>query len=295
MITTRVATGLGQPPASSQRVAGLFKRSRDAFQKWRKRQGLQTLCDLSDRELMDIGTTCDKIEYVASTRWRMSNAPIILMLCSACVLVFASEAGAQCAARDVLNNRLGLKEAPSIRVPQTLVRSAVDVPTWKKITVGTFSDSFALRDALNAAGCGVGGTAEEVLARPAFSLSATRTDVELLAVSAAELGFQAETVSLGQIYARAQQLGFALAAAEIGPQLRLQYFDQPIGEFLIIAMEPIKTWKGEPVILTVANGGAGLILIAQDGRIDAEIFVGSRLLFVRSNKVEPREAAVVHY
>ncbi|WP_342804212.1 hypothetical protein [Bradyrhizobium sp. CSA112] len=118
--------------------------------------------------------------------------------------------------------------------------------------------------------------------------------MELFRLSAAELGFQAETASLGQIYARAQQLGFGLAAAEIAPQLRLQYLDQPIGEFLIIGMEPIKTWKGEPVILTVANGGAGLILIGQDGGADAEIFVRSRFLFVRSNKAAPAEAALVH-
>jgi len=73
--------------------------------------------------------------------------------------------------------------------------------------------------------------------------------VKLFAVSGAELGFQTNTASLADIYARANQLGFGLAAAEVAPQLRLQYFDQPIGEFLIIGMEPIKTWKGEPVLM----------------------------------------------
>jgi hypothetical protein len=107
--------------------------------------------------------------------------------------------------------------------------------------------------------------------------------VELVAVSAAELGFQTDTVPLADIYARAQQLGFGLAAAEVAPQLRLQYFDQPLGDFLI-AMEPIKTWKGDPIILTVANGGAGLTLIGRDGSADAQIPVSSRLLFVRSQE-----------
>jgi len=91
-------------------------------------------------------------------------------------------------------------------------------------------------------------------------------------------------VTLTEVYARARQLGFGLAAAEVGPQLRLQYFDQPVGEFLIIGMEPIKTWSGEPVILSVANGGAGLILIGQDVGHDAEISVISRILFARSYK-----------
>ena len=113
--------------------------------------------------------------------------------------------------------------------------------------------------------------------------------MKLVAVSAAELGFETDTASLADIYVRAQELGFA--AAEVAPQLRLQYFDQPIGEFLIVGMEPIKTWKGEPVILTVANGGAGLILIGQDGSADAEIPVASRFLFVRSNEAAIAKAA----
>jgi hypothetical protein len=205
--------------------------------------------------------------------------------------LFASEADAQCSARDVLQNHLMLKEAPSADMPPIPVRSAVDVPVWKTIKVGAFANSFALRNALDAASCSIGDSAAEILARPTFALYATKTDLELIAVSAAELGFQTDTASLASIYARAQQLGFGLAAPEVGPQLRLQYFDQPIGEFLIIGMEPIKTWKGEPVILTVANGGAGLILIGQDGSADAEIPVVSRFLFVRSKEAALAKAA----
>src|SRR5262249_8000183 len=155
------------------------------------------------------------------------------------------------------------------------------VQVWKTIATGTFADRFTLVGALDAVGCSVGNLAGEALASPAFSLSATKTNVDLLAVSAAELGFLTDTARLGDIYARARQLGFALAAAEVAPQLRLQYFDQPVGEFLIIGMEPINTREGEPVILTVANGGAGLILIGQDGNADAQISVRSRFLFVR--------------
>ncbi|WP_245454567.1 hypothetical protein [Bradyrhizobium sp. RP6] len=211
------------------------------------------------------------------------------MLCAVCIFQLASEARAQCAARDVLQNHLTLKKAPSAGVPQVPVRSAADVPTWKTIALGTFVDSFAPRNALDKKGCGVGGLAAEILARPAFVVGSTKTDVELVAVSAVEIGFSAEVVNLAAIYARAQLFGFELAAAEVGPQLRLQYLDQPMGEFLIIGMEPIKTWSGEPVILNVANGGAGLILIGQDGRPDAEIAAISRIVFVRSNRSVPAD------
>jgi hypothetical protein len=225
---------------------------------------------------------CHAIPH-CSIGWHRGGNLFIAMLCIACIVLLASEAGAQCTARDVLRNHLTLKKSPSANMPPIPVRSAVAVPVWKTITVGKFASSSALSGALDAAGCSIGNSAEEILARPAFTVSATKTEVELFAVSAAELGFEADTASLADIYARAQQLGFGLAAAEVAPQLRLQYFDQPIGEFLIIGMEPIRTWKGEPVILTVANGGAGLILIGQDGSANAEISVASRFLFVRRN------------
>ena len=224
---------------------------------------------------------------------RIAGKGVVAMLCSLSILLFASEAGAQCSARDALRNQLRPVAIPSAGGLQNPVTSADAVPVWKQITVGTFADSLALRNALDAVGCSMGDLAAQVLARPAFTLSATKANVELLAVSAAQLGFQTDTASLADIYARAQQLGFRLAAAEVAPQLRLQYFDQAIGEFLIIGMDPIKTWEGEPVILTVANGGAGLILIGQDAGADTEISVTSRFLFVRSHEVESA-AALAH-
>ena len=133
-------------------------------------------------------------------------------------------------------------------------------------------------------GCHVGGSAAEILARPAFIVSTTRREAELVTVSAAALGFETDTVTLAAIYERARRLGLGIAAAEIGPQLRLQYLDQPMGEFLIIGMDPIKTWSGEEVILNVANGGAGLILIGQDGSAGAAISVTSRFVFERPNE-----------
>jgi uncharacterized protein YjiS (DUF1127 family) len=69
MSTIYGATGLGQTAASTQRVSSFFWRYWDAFQERRQRQRLRaTLYDLSDRELVDIGTTRGEIDYVASNR-----------------------------------------------------------------------------------------------------------------------------------------------------------------------------------------------------------------------------------
>jgi hypothetical protein len=75
-------------------------------------------------------------------------AVLSLLRCSAAFIVlFADEASAQCAARDVLNH-LALRKTPSADRPPIAVRSADAVPVWKTITIRTFANSFALRNAL---------------------------------------------------------------------------------------------------------------------------------------------------
>ena len=66
MRTIYGATGLRQTAASTRRVSSFF-RYLSAYHEQRQRQRA-TLCDLSDRELMDIGTTRGEIYYVSSNR-----------------------------------------------------------------------------------------------------------------------------------------------------------------------------------------------------------------------------------
>jgi hypothetical protein len=206
---------------------------------------------------------------------------------AAAIAGFASSAAlAQCTAQDFLKHQLdpGRRMAGAA---QPVIRAGRDIDTWKTIAVGTFAGPLELRNHLDDLGCHVGDKAGEILARPAFALASHKAEAELVLVTPAQLGFSSETVTLADLYARARQAGLVLARPEIGPQLRIQYFDQPIGEFLTIGMEPIKTWNGEPIILNVANGGAGLILIGQDGRPEAEVPVTSRFVFERSTGSAP--------
>ncbi len=154
---------------------------------------------------------------------------VCLLACCALTIAF-NAAEAQCSAQDALRNHLALKGAPPARGIRTSFSSAADVPLWKRITVGTFTNLAAVRRAMSGLGCGVGSSADEITGRPAFTRSARKAEVEFVAVSPAELGFEGETATLRNIYARAQLLGLRLAPAEVAPQLRLQYLDQPIGE-----------------------------------------------------------------
>ena len=67
---------------------------------------------------------------------------------------------------------------------------------------------------------------------------------------------------------RASELGLRLCPAEVGPQYRLQYKDQPHGERLHVAMKPIASSDGEPRIFVLAHNADGLSLDAARARPD---------------------------
>lgn len=196
-----------------------------------------------------------------------------LVFVSASVLAFSAVADAD-ELRPTRAQRIGLAEAAApaaavhhgtrVSVASFVSKTTAEIPVWRRATLGTYKTIDALRDALHAERIHVGDRVDEILGRPAFNLSKMRRDIRLVVLAVFELGFDEEGASLAHIYARARQLGFELCPAEVGPQLRLQYLNQPFGEFLHIAMAPIAIYGGEPADFTVANGGAGLILLAGD-------------------------------
>jgi len=204
---------------------------------------------------------------MAGSRW------LLAIICTWLSVQAIGSAQAQCLASNVRHKPVWHREGP-------VLRSGADAPVWKRISVGTFGEELALRNALDMAGCAQGELAEQILARSSFQVSTHKTQLDLVVLSARSLGVQTATVRLADVYARARAFGFSLAPAEVGPQLRLQYFDQPVGEVLHIAMAPLTTWSGRPVIFVVANGAEGLMLIGQDvaaGEVPSSI----RFLFVR--------------
>lgn len=173
--------------------------------------------------------------------------------------------------------------APATYAPRVTGEAGAEIPVWKTITLGSHESADALRAALRAAHCGVGDLADQVLRLPDFTVEASRSEASLVVLTPADLGFGAEGASRVEIYRRARALGFALCPAETGPQLRLQYPDQPPGEFLRIAMAPLTTGDGARVSLSVGNGGAGLILIGRDVRPNALVPPTARFVFVRQD------------
>ena len=193
---------------------------------------------------------------------------------------------------------------PAVRAstgPAQAISIASETRIWKTVTVGGSKGVNAVRVAMETAPCPIviGDDADEVLGRPAFPFGRKPIELDLVVVSVFELGLgdqaarndvelaAAVEVSLHDVYARAISLGFELCPAEVGPALRLQYLDQPLGEFLRIAMTPVARYTGELVDFTVGNGGAGLVLVGGNGDPAATVPGAVRFVFVR-----PRADAV---
>lgn len=136
---------------------------------------------------------------------------------------------------------------------------------------------------LKAAECFVSDWAKDLLGKKAFvdSFASEEMDVELVVASVADLGFK-NGATRKDIYERAQDLGLDLCPAEVGPALRKAYKDQPKGEWLLIAMEPIAGSNGFLSVFDVWRDGDGRrYLYASSGRPGLEWSADYRWVFLR--------------
>lgn len=186
---------------------------------------------------------------------------------------------------EALVNKLGGMEGVQRFLSGELLVSATAKvwKTWKTIQLGTglqTADDF--RKEVVKAGMKIGDWANDILGKPAFTAttSETETEVELVVASVAELGFK-DGATRKDIYVRAQELGLDLCPPEVGPQLRLQYTDQPKGEWLVIAMEPITDSDGDLYLFDVAHDDGARFLDASYGYPDNFWYGYDRFVFLR--------------
>jgi hypothetical protein len=150
---------------------------------------------------------------------------------------------------------------------------------WKTIIIGNYPTAIALRDALAQDDILIGDLAAQMLRLPTFTLTSTRAKIDLSLVAARQLGFRSSRASFAEVYAHAAEVGLDLCPSEVGPQLRLQYLDQKVGEYLIIGMKPLPTASGSDACFVVGNGGAGLLIIGRSAASDLTVASRSRFVF----------------
>ena len=161
----------------------------------------------------------------------------------------------------VVNKLGGMEGVKRFLAGETMAKETEhEFDIWKTIKLGTgFKTADEFRRALRDGGFRISGWASDILGNPAFKVASEETEVDLIKVTVAELGFK-EGVRRDQIYERAKEFGLELCPAEVGPQLRLRYKDQPNGEWILVAMEPIFASDGNPRLFPVGRNDSGLWL-----------------------------------
>ncbi len=91
-----------------------------------------------------------------------------------------------------------------------------------------------------------------------------KEEIDLVSFSVEQLGFP-NGATLQEIYDRAKEFKLELCPSQAGPELRLNYKDQPNGEYLKVAMEPINDRDGDPGLFGVDRGGSESWLSGGDG------------------------------
>ena len=155
---------------------------------------------------------------------------------------------------------------------------------WKTIKLGTgFKGADDFSKVLKDKEMKIGGWATNILGKPEFTVADEQSEVDLVKVAVAELGFK-NGAKTQQIYDRAKQLGLELCSSEVGPQLRLQYEDQPNGERILIAMKPISGSDGYLSVFSVERYDSELLLSVYYGFPDYFWPPGYQWVFVCSRK-----------
>ncbi|MDP2812262.1 MAG: hypothetical protein Q8O32_01055 [bacterium] len=160
---------------------------------------------------------------------------------------------------------------------QEILRKAFAI--FKTIKLGTglkSADDF--RQALKKSGMKLGDWASDLLNQSAFKVSSKLIEVDLVTLTVAELGFEGGA-SYSDVCKRGVELGHDLCQPEHGPQLRLQYKDQPKGEVLYLAMEAIRDSDGDLNTFAVERLGSGLWLSASYASPGGFCSAGHRFVF----------------
>lgn len=128
------------------------------------------------------------------------------------------------------------------------------ISPWKTVKLGAWTTRKSSFKTIAVAGVLLSGYAWPFLKKLPFS--EVEGEIQLVRLTVRELGFN-QPVSRETIYTRAEDLSLETVPVEAVLQLSLQYPEQPMGECLLMAMEPVMGADGEFHILCLARNEKG--------------------------------------
>lgn len=152
---------------------------------------------------------------------------------------------------------------------------------WKTVSLDAGYHARKLLEELSIKGCGIGPAAVAMCLK--FEAATIRREMELVLATPAQLGFN-RRAGRAEIYERASELGLDLCPGDVAFYLRLHYNDQPDGDWILIAMEPILGVEKIPVIFRLRKANGELRLDSDNGEATCYSLPDHKWLFIRSRK-----------
>jgi len=98
---------------------------------------------------------------------------------------------------------------------------------------------------------------ESMIDNSDFTLSKNKEKINTVRLKVSDLGFDSGNPTTDEIYKKAEEFGLELCPAEVGPYLRLELIDQPLGDYFRIAMKQINVSDRNPSVFFVRRDGDG--------------------------------------
>lgn len=151
-------------------------------------------------------------------------------------------------------------------------------PAWKVLKIGSVADSQLVRSKLLEQGFVISNWADDILSQVVFEKK--ERVINLVRLSIKELNLR-QWATNAEIYSTAQSFGLTLCPPETAPLLWLQYPDLlDLGEWALIASEPIVDSGGSPLIFYLAHIIGGRRLSASNGRSNQWWDIHNHWIFV---------------
>ncbi len=101
---------------------------------------------------------------------------------------------------------------------------------------------------------------------------------EIVVIKISDLGFTSNPTR-DEVYKKVKELDLNFCPPQIGPEYRLKYQDQPLGEVVFIGMESIDDQYGVPRFFILDSGSPGLALDSDKTRSSNEWGLDSHVAF----------------
>jgi len=175
----------------------------------------------------------------------------------------------------------------SITVPEQKIAAAqpptapVELPTFLAGRIGIYKTLEAVQAAFTEKGCQIGTYAGQMMSDPSFVLSQEEQDIEWVAASGRQLGFNKSYTRVALIERAEKDFNLDRCQPEDGVYIRLGYLKQPKGEWRPLAMDPITASDDNLRIFRVGHDDGGLCLFTSYVRAGLQWYPAYVWLFRR--------------